>query len=463
MSEPYIIQPVQPANLAGQIQKMSQDRYAMQLRQQMIAQQQEDELASFTMQMFNANGVPVDSPYSQPLNQMIEAAKQKAVELIRKNRGQVSKADLMYALAPEVSGIATFKQNAGAAWSAINQKVKEFGDKVKGIDNNAFQALLVKRVFMNPDGSFKKGEEITPEAVDGNLFNILSERPEAVVYSTEGIDDWVSKLPQTKISGGKSFTGKDRSSYRDLSEVNFKSSLYDVPADRIKSGQITLGEDGMNEFWRGVSEEQIMNDPRLLVGGLLLAKQRLIKEKKELTPENMRQVMAEEVNNRVKQLAVPDIKERESKKEAPIIIQNRTTVNTQPEGEYRGDLITAINKKEPWAMKIVKPIIGPGGKKEFMFQGAVDGDMYSKFKYKDPADGKETDIPYDRIGVAEDGSYIRAVLKRPAPNGNKVEWYNEGTPEYNQFLTRISAQEPYRKVSVLHSGSKKKKAFLNIQ
>lgn len=463
MSTPYIIQPVQPANLAGQIQKMSQDRYNMQLRQQMIAQQQEDELASFTMQMFNANGVPVDSPYSQPLNQMIEGAKQKAVELIRKNRGQVSKADLMYALAPEVSGIATFKQNAGAAWSAINQKVKEFGDKVKGIDNNAFQALLVKRVFMNPDGSFKKGEEITPEAVQGNLFNLIAERSDAIAYSTEGLNDWLKSFQDVTISGGKSYTGKDKSSYRDLSEVKFNPGLYSVPADKVKDGQIILGEDGMKEFWRGVSEEQIMGDPRLLVPGMLLAKQRLVKEKKELTPDNIRQAMTEEVNNYFKNAAPPNIKERESKKEAPIIIQNRTTVNTQPEGEYRGDLITAINKKEPWAMKIVKPIIGPGGKKEFMFQGAVDGDMYSKFKYKDPADGKETDIPYDRIGVAEDGSYIRAILKRPAPNGNKVEWYNQGTPEYNQFLTRISAQEPYRKVSVIHSGSKKKKAFLNIQ
>ena len=144
------------------------------------------------------------SSFDPKITQGLHDIQTKGTQLIANNKG-LSTAMLAAQLGQDISNISKYSSTAKTAKKMLDDGIAKFG---KGYDKSALYSQAQKSIFLNPDGTEKKMEEVD---LNQNPFELAIQNYPELVTTNEGLDEWLSKEKnntnikkiKTRDKGGK--------------------------------------------------------------------------------------------------------------------------------------------------------------------------------------------------------------------------------------------------------------------
>lgn len=423
---------VQGRDLSQSIDKffaVQRQQKALELQQYRLMREQEDKNAEFLADMIKQNRALTGTPYDEILNGKLNEIYQNYSAVLAKNPG-MSKADLLMGLSRDLGDVSLFRQKATEIKAAVDAQVEAFdGNKPK------MKALLYNRVFRKPDGQFKRGSDLTPEAVEEEFDNLTYEHPEYVYNSTEGLEKYVKGFETETMDGQRKVINSRKGYTSEKVAVKLPKGLYQIGEGGISQDGI-VDTDKINYIPK--TREEILSDERLR-SGKLLAHRELLSRGEVPTKEKILEILPEVVNKFIQQRAPLSVTKKEEVKAAPI---TNVTVNNPSNAQSKPDVFTSIVEEQPWIMGKLPTSVNPiTGKEYYNVTAALPG----------PAKlNNDSERNYKGIFVDKKTKDIRAVTDK----GEEQE-FAYGTPEWNAFSSSMQGQQAFERLSSQYEPGKK--------
>jgi len=191
-----VYQPIQETSLYEaflQSRELAMQRQKLQLQQDMAM----DDYAASIMRDPNFTK---DSPYNPYINQKLQETLSEAK--LKYQKGELNAATFKSYVANSVGKINLWVQNADQIMKTIDEGIAYY--KTKGADVTAIKNRAARQVFMNTDGSWKTGDEITQMMQDNKFSevvnNVVSQNPEIAFKDMKAFDDWLNTVKTSKES-----------------------------------------------------------------------------------------------------------------------------------------------------------------------------------------------------------------------------------------------------------------------
>lgn len=393
---------------------------------------QEDRNAEFLADMIKQNRALTGTPYDEVLNGKLSDIYVQYADKLAKNPG-MSKSDILMGLTRDLGDLSLFKQRTLDIKNAVEAEAETMGKRMKNFDTAKYKALMYNRIFRNPDGGFKRGSDLTPETVAKESQNVLYDRVEDLVRTTEGVESFVNSFKPEKLRGKKTYTNSRGGSTTDQFEITIPKGLYNIAEGGIsQDGSV----DPDKIVYNPLGIEQIKGDDRLYFDGLKLTKQKLIADgvsPMDITPEMIDENMPAVLNGFIQQRAPVGRNKIEQQKEARIY---STTNIINGQAQSKPDVLTSVAEGEDWT-KGKFPTIVSGGEEYYNVSAALPGQVKSS-----RIDGNDDQIPYSSIRINKRTKAIEAA----DAEGN-VDRFEYGTPEWNAFSTSVQGQPAFEKLA----------------
>jgi hypothetical protein len=448
----YVIPQQQGSNAAAGIMQQLDRNRQMQLwqqqnyiRQQQALQQQQDDLATFVADQLKDKNFATGTPYDEITNKRLREVQENWANKIAQSKGMMTKADLVSGMSKDISDINQYTQNAKIAKENIENTIKEYS-KIKGFDEGKFRSLMYAKTFYNPDKTIKPGSEIkfTPEDMEANAIGLLYDNPGGLVTSTEAIDDFVNAYQPVTMSGRYSNKFKDRSMQGKGVKVKYNPNFYEVAKDGIDEKTGIVDPEKVN--YRDLTYDQIVANKPLFANGLKLARQKELANGGPFTPEQLKVVIAEQVNNYIKQRTPIQVEQSQQTVQAPQVnITMRTNKESGEQSVYDpNDIFEMMKNNDP---AISGALVTRDGRRSL---GDVSQMLPSPFV---KADGSPAFI--NDIQMSADGKEAYIKLATPDKFGKQNYRYFTDSPEWNaKKLFFMTGADGYRKVKSALTGKK---------
>jgi hypothetical protein len=447
----YVIPQQQGSNAAAGIMQQLDRNRQMQLwqqqnyiRQQQALQQQQDDLASFVADQLKDKNFATGTPYDEITNKRLREVQENWANKIAQSKGMMTKADLVSGMSKDISDINQYTQNARIAKENIENTIKEYS-KIKGFDEGKFRSLMYAKTFYNPDKTIKPGSEIkfTPEDMEANAISLLYDNPGGLVTSTEAIDDFVNAYQPVTMSGRYSNKFKDRSMQGKGVKVKYNPNFYEVAEDGIDEKTGIVDPEKVN--FRDLTYDQIVANKPLFANGLKLARQKELANGGPFTPEQLKVVIAEQVNSYIKQRTPVQVEQSQQTVQAPIKI----SINDKKKEEEiydPNDIFEMMRTNDP---VIAGALVKRNGNRSMGDVAQVLPTPYVKKDGVTPAYIKD-------IQMSPDGRWATVLLNDKDEKGRVIgHVYETNTPEWNaKKLFFMSAADNYKRVKSALTGKK---------
>lgn len=430
-----VLPQVQGEDLSRGISNMitaQRQQQALQLQQYRIMRDQEDRNAEFLADMIKQNRALTGTPYDEILNGKLNDIYVQYADKLARNPG-MSKSDILMGLTRDLGDLSLFKQRTLDIKNAVEAEAETMGKRMKNFDAAKYKALMYNRIFRNPDGGFKRGSDLTPETVVKESQNVLYDRVEDLVRTTEGVESFVNSFKPEKLRGKKTYTNSKGGSTTDQFEITIPKGLYSVAEGGIsQDGSV----DPDKIVYNPLGIEQIKGDDRLYFDGLKLTKQKLIADgvsPMDITPEMIDKNMPAVLNGFIQQRAPVGRNKIEQQKEARIY---STTNIINGQAQSKPDVFTSVAEEQPWIVNKLPVIKDASGEEFYDVSAALSAPARSNTIKDDER------VPYQKLLVNKRTKAIRAI-----DNDGQGVTYEYGTPEWNSFSSSMQGQEPFEKLS----------------
>lgn len=189
-----IYQPVQEKSLYETFLESRQ----LAIKRQQLKLQQDMQMDEYAASIMRDPNFTKDSPYNPYINQQLQETLAEAK--LKYQNGELNSSTFKSYVANKVGKINLWVQSADQIMKTIDEGVNYF--KTKGADVTSIKTRAARNIFMNPDGSWKTGDQIAQMVQDNSystvVNNVVGNNPELAFKDTKAFDDWLNTVKTEK-------------------------------------------------------------------------------------------------------------------------------------------------------------------------------------------------------------------------------------------------------------------------
>jgi hypothetical protein len=190
------------------------------IKRQQIKMQQDMAMDEYAASVMRDPNFTKDSPYNPYINQQLQQTLAEA--RLKYQTGELDASTFKSYVANKIGKINLWVQSADQIMTTVDEGVNYF--KTKGADVSSIKNRAARNIFMNPDGSWKTGDQITQMIQDNTYTTVVNDvvgnNPELAFKDMKAFDDWLNTVKtekenitrQTASTTGGTKTGKKVSS-----------------------------------------------------------------------------------------------------------------------------------------------------------------------------------------------------------------------------------------------------------